>query len=88
MSDSGNFTSQGGTVITGAEDIDVVSLLALRGALRLEVRGMKRRGRSAQQIANERMGTKIRAKRATYEAFDKWLTGNYGESHRVTSRPL
>jgi hypothetical protein len=65
-------------VITGENNIRMASLLALRGSLRLEIRGMKRRGRSAQQIVNEKMNTSYRSKRNTYEAFDQWLVENYG----------
>lgn len=71
-------TSDGTVVITGAANTEAAALLALRGALRLEARtGMKRRGRSAQVIANERMGTAIRNKAKAYEAFDTWLTARY-----------
>lgn len=77
----------GTIVITGAANIEAASLLALRGSLRMEARtGMKRRGRSAQTIANERMGTKYRDKRRTYEAFDAWLTARY--PGRVDPWPL
>lgn len=69
---------EGGIVISGAENIEKASLSALRGALRMEARGMKRRGKSARAMANERMGTSIRTARATYEAFNAWLVKNYG----------
>ena len=55
-----------------------------RGALRLETRGLTRRGRSARTIANARMGTSYRTKVQTYEAFDTWLVSSYG----LESRPL
>jgi hypothetical protein len=74
----------GMTVITGAENIRIASYLALRGALKLEVKGFKRHGRSARVIANEAMGTKISTSRKTYEAFNKWLVDSYG----VQDRPL
>lgn len=45
-------------MITGKENIQNSRLLILRSALRLEVRGMKRRGRSAYAIAKEEFGLK------------------------------
>lgn len=45
-------------MITGKENIENSRLLILRSALRLEVRGMKRRGRSAYAIAKEEFGLK------------------------------
>jgi hypothetical protein len=74
------------TAITGSENIELARLLALRGALRLEVRGMRRHGRSARVIANEAMGTAHRTARAAYVAFDAWLVAAY--PGRVQSRPL
>lgn len=47
----------GGTVVTG-DDIETFHLLALRGALRLEALGMKRRGASALSVAKKRYGLK------------------------------
>jgi hypothetical protein len=73
------------TVITGEENIRLFSLIALRGALKLETKGLKRSGgRSARAIANEYMGTNIKTSKATYKAYDAWLAENYG----VESRPL
>lgn len=74
------------TVVTGAASIEGARLLAVRSALKLEVSGMKRRGRPARVLANEAMGTNIRTARATYAAFDAWLVQQY--PGRVTSRPL
>jgi hypothetical protein len=70
-------------VITGADNIEFVRLLAVRGALWLETRGLKRRGRSARVLANEAMGTDIRTKAATYEAFNDWLVARGAQN-----RPL
>jgi hypothetical protein len=42
-------TGVGGTVITG-EHIELYRLLALKGALKLEMKGLKRRGRSVYSI--------------------------------------
>lgn len=78
--------NNGTVVITGAEDTEAASRIALRGALRMEARGMKRHGRSARVIANEVMGTKYGTARKAYEAFDKWLTAKY--PGRVDSYPL
>lgn len=43
-------------VISTPEGIHFAQLLALRGAVKLELRGMKRRGRSASVIAKEMFG--------------------------------
>jgi len=48
----------GAVVVTGPEDIALVQLLAIKGALRLETVGLKRRGRSALSICKERFGFK------------------------------
>jgi hypothetical protein len=71
-------------MITGEENIRIASYLALRGALKLETKGLKKHGRSARAIANELMGTRLRTAAATYPAFDAWLAENYG----IESRPL
>lgn len=83
-SDSGVSAHEGGITITGAANIEKASLIALRGALKLEVSGMKRHGRSARAIANAWMGTDIKTSRKTYEAFNTWLVNNYG----LADRPL
>lgn len=48
----------GGIMVTGAEDIELFRLIALKGALKLENMGMRRRGRSALSIAKEFLGVK------------------------------
>jgi hypothetical protein len=63
-------------VITGAGNIEAARLLAIRGALRLEARGMKKRGPSARSLANEVMGTSYRSARVTYTEYDQWLVRN------------
>ena len=69
----------GGAVVTGEDKVRLLSMLALRTGLSLEIRtGMTRRGRPSAVIANEYMGTSVRSKRATYTAFNKWLVENYG----------
>jgi hypothetical protein len=80
------FNPAASITITGADNIRAASLIALRGALRLEVRGLKRRGRSARAIANEHMGTNLRTAKATYPVFDAWLVAQY--PGRIGSRPL
>jgi hypothetical protein len=76
-------TQEPAIVITGADNIEMARLIAIRGALRLEVRGMSRRGRSARALANEAMGTNIRTKLGTYLAFNEWLV-----SRGAQNRPL
>jgi hypothetical protein len=61
------------SIIIGADNIEFARLLAVRGALWLETRGLKRRGRSARQLANEAMSTNIKTAKATYVAFNAWL---------------
>jgi hypothetical protein len=50
-----------GAITCTGEGIALFSLLALRGAVKLEKLGMHRRGRSAASIARERLGLKPRA---------------------------
>lgn len=47
----------GGTVIKGAH-IDLFRMCVLRNALKLEIKGMKRRGRSAYTIIKSEFGLK------------------------------
>ena len=54
-------TKQGGTrmnIIDKPEDIDLYSIMTKRSALVLEMRGMKRRGRSAYSLIKEEFGLK------------------------------
>lgn len=53
--------TSGGTVITG-EHIILARLVALKHALRLEIKGMKRRGRSVYAIIKDEFG--LRGSRA------------------------
>lgn len=46
------------TMITDAAGINIVRLLALRGALRLELAGMKRRGPSAYAVIKREFNLK------------------------------
>ena len=50
--------NNGTITITGDEDIAFARTLALRGALSLECKGMKRHGRSAYAIVKEEFGFK------------------------------
>ena len=45
-------------IIDNPEDIDLYSIVAKRSALVLEMRGMKRRGRSAYSLIKEEFGLK------------------------------
>jgi hypothetical protein len=46
-------SNDGVIVITGEENVRMAGILALRGALKLETKGLKRRGKSARTIAQE-----------------------------------
>lgn len=73
-------------IITESHAIRMVSLLALRGALRLEIKGMTRRGRSAVSIARDVTGTKARSKVAVLSALEFHIVA-YTETHGLP-RPL
>jgi hypothetical protein len=45
-------------IIDNPEDIDLYSIMSKRSALVLEMRGMKRRGRSAYSLIKEEFGLK------------------------------
>lgn len=75
-------------MITGTENIENIERarwLAVRAALRLETRGMRRHGRSARQLANEITGQECRTARAAYAALNTHITTRLGEQF---SRPL
>jgi hypothetical protein len=61
-----------------------VQAVALRAGLRLEIKGMKRNGRSAFAITKQVFGFKG-SKIEVYEQLDKWIVDNIPE---LTSRPL
>jgi hypothetical protein len=67
-----------GFIITGSDNIDNARLLAVRAALRLEVRGMSRHGRSARAIANEIMETSHRTSKEAYVAYNAWIVERFG----------
>jgi hypothetical protein len=62
----------GGFMVTGNE-IDSFRLLALKGALHLELLGMKRRGSSAFAIVKKEFGFKG-SKQSVYDQFVETLT--------------
>lgn len=75
----------GATGITGAEQIEGARVLAVRSALKLETKGLKRRGTSARVLANaitgKRCGTAVKA----YAALNAYIVATYGEQF---DRPL
>lgn len=60
-------------VITGGRAIEEGRLIALRWALSLETRGLKRRGAPASQLVREATGLKTRKKSKLLEEYDQWL---------------
>jgi len=64
---------KGGTTITG-DSIDFLQLCAIRGAVGLEIKGLKRRGRSAYAIAKETYGLK-----GNRDAVYAWLCARVDE---------
>jgi hypothetical protein len=65
-------------MISGEKNVRDASLLALRASLRLETKGLKRRGASARSIANKIMGTEHRTAVKTYEAFNAYIVNRLG----------
>ena len=61
-----------GFTVTGS-GIHEYRLLALKGALKLEVLGMKRHGRSAATLVREEMGSKTRIKKDLLKEYEEWL---------------
>ena len=59
-------------IISGKENIDRARLIALKGALRLEVVGMKNRGMSAYQIIKKEFGFKG-SKKAVLEQLTNYI---------------
>lgn len=54
---------------------EVARIFVLRGALKLEVKGMKRRGRSAYSIVKEEFGFKG-SKKKVLEQLNQWIKEN------------
>ena len=69
--------NDGTIVIIGPERIEGARILAVRSALKLETKGLKRRGRSARQLANDITGHNDRTAKAAY-----------GQTERLRSREL
>jgi len=77
--------TSGGIMITGAEDIERVRWLSVRSALKLETRGMQRRGKSARVLANEITGKNHRLARVAYMELNAHIVKHLGEEF---NRPL
>lgn len=70
------------TMLTTPEEISAARLITLRGALKLELLGMKRRGRSAYSIIKEEFGLKGNKQRV-YDQFDNIVKDITGENDNV-----
>jgi hypothetical protein len=74
------------TMITGQEQIERARWLAVRTALKLEIKGLRRsHGRSARQLANEITSQDCRTAVKAYAALDAHITEHIGQEF---SRPL
>ena len=62
-----------GFTLTTPEQISAFQLLALRGALKLEAFGMKRRGESAFSIIKRRFGLKAASAKALVPIYEVYL---------------
>ena len=67
-----------GFMITGAENIAMAQLLALRGALNLELKGMTRRGRPASVIVRGMGISQARAKTQVYDDLNDYIVQHGG----------
>lgn len=65
------------TIVITGEQVEFASILALRSALRLEARGMKRRGKSALSIAKSRGLTTARTTAKALDDVNAYLA-QYG----------
>lgn len=70
------------TMLTTPEEISAARLITLRGALKLELLGMKRRGRSAYSIIKDEFGLKGN-KQKVYDQFDEIVNDITGENDNV-----
>ena len=70
------------TMLTTPEEISAARLITLRGALKLELLGMKRRGRSAYSIVKDEFGLKGN-KQKVYDQFDNIVKDITGENDNV-----
>jgi hypothetical protein len=72
-------------IITGADKLEGARVLAVRSALQLEIRGLKRHGRSARVLANKITGVNYRTAKEAYKALNDHIVETYGEQF---DRPL
>jgi hypothetical protein len=71
--------NDGTIVITGPERIEGARILAVRSALKLETKGLKRRGRSARQLANDITGHNNRTAVKAYASLNTYIVEHYGQ---------
>lgn len=71
----------GGIMVTG-KSVTTFQLLALASAVSLEAKGMKRRGRSATQIARETTGLKTRDREALIKRLHQMADENEREARK------
>ena len=74
-------------VLDTPEDINMFRMLSLKGALGLEVKGMKRRGRSAYSIVKEEFGLKGNKQRVLeqFTAIVEQMKGQHEETNSNNS---
>ena len=65
----------GGHMVVGSDNVDRFRVLTLRGALRLEVVGLSRRGRSVYSIVKEEFGFKGN-KQSVLDQLNEWIENN------------
>jgi hypothetical protein len=66
-------------LITGRDDIEHARWLAVRSALKLEIKGLRRsRPTSARQLANKITGTNCRKASDAYEALNAHIVATLG----------
>jgi len=71
------------TTIVGRGNIDNARLIALKHMLHLELRGMKRRGRSAYSIVREELGFRGNRQRV-YDQLKEYINENiFDREHRT-----
>lgn len=75
----------GSTVVSTPAGIEFARIVSTRGALKLETRGLKRRGTSARVLANAITGKKCGTAVKAYAALNAYIVATYGEQF---DRPL
>jgi len=65
--------TESGAIVATGDGIKVFQLLALKGALKMEAIGMKRRGKSALSIVKSMTGLKARTAEDMVPKYDGWL---------------